>query len=170
MAAPRSPTTSKTGYIKDAHGRKVTQLDPVRLHLLNQRFIIPAETLRSMTDQIMPNARRQRLLQVLSAALGLTVVVGGNLIYFTCFSTWKGFDPVNVTIYVVQVAVIFSGPALALRAAKTKYASRVASVMLEHRHCPHCGYDIRNLPANPADGSTTCPECGCAWVLGAAEG
>lgn len=163
MVKPRSATTQRAGRIKDARGRPVSRLDPVKLHLLNQRSIIPAETLRSMVDEIMPGARRQRLVQVLSVVLGFLVVVGGTIIYFTYFSTWKGFDPVNVTIYVIQAAVILSGPLLVFRMARAKYRSRLASVMLEHRHCPHCGYDIRGLPTDPEDGATVCPECGCAW-------
>ncbi len=54
--------------------------------------------------------------------------------------------------------------------ARAKYGNRVASVMLEHRHCPRCGYDIRSLPADTEDGATVCPECGCAWKLGDADG
>ena len=164
MVEPRSSTTPRARRLKDARGRSVTQLDPVKLHLLNQHSIIPAKTLRSMADQIMPGARRQRLVQVLIAAFTFTFIVSGTIIYFRYFSTWTGFDPVNVTIYVIQVVVILSGPVLAFRMARDKYTSRVASVMLKHRHCPHCGYDIRGLPADPADGATVCPECGCAWV------
>jgi hypothetical protein len=167
MAERRSPPTHETGRIDDARGRRVTQLDPVKLHLLNQRSVIPAEALRSMVDQILPGARRQRLFQILSLALGFILIVGGNIIYFRHFSTWKGFDPVNVTIYVVQLVIILSGPLLAFRIARAKYVSRVASVMLKHRHCPHCGYDIRGLPVDPTDGATVCPECGCAWDLDA---
>ena len=118
-----------------------------------------------MVDQIMPGVRRQRLLQVISLSLGILVVVGGTIIYFRYFSTWKGFDPVNVTIYFVQAVVIFSGPLLAFRMAKAKYVSRVVSVMLKHLRCPHCGYDIRGLHVDPQDGCTVCPECGCAWEL-----
>jgi len=40
---------------------------------------------------------------------------------------------------------------------------RIAGVMLRHLRCPHCGYDLRLLPTDPADGATVCPECGCAW-------
>ncbi len=54
---------------------------------------------------------------------------------------------------------------MAFRMARAKYVIRVASVMLEHRHCPHCGYDIRELPTDSSDGATVCPECGCAWML-----
>ena len=165
MDVSKSERPQPVGRFKDARGRPVSQLDPVKLHLLNQPSIIPAETLRSMADQIMPGARRQRLFQVLCVALGFLVVVGGNIVYFRYFSSWKGLDPVNTTIYVIQAVVILSGPLLAYRLAKAKYVSRVASVMLEHRHCPHCGYNIRGLPRNPQDGATVCPECGCAWRL-----
>jgi hypothetical protein len=42
---------------------------------------------------------------------------------------------------------------------------RITKVMLQHRRCPHCGYDLRDLPVDGADGATVCPECGCAWRL-----
>ena len=42
MVAPRSSTTQRAGRIKDARGRPVSQLDAVKLHLLNQHAIIPA--------------------------------------------------------------------------------------------------------------------------------
>ncbi len=161
------PAKNHKGRIKDARGRKVTPLDPVRLHLLNQRSIIPAETLRSMADQILPGARRQRLILVLIAASTVLFIAGGTILYFSYFSTWTGFDPVSVTIHVVQVGVILSGPLLAFRMARAKYANRIALAMLEYRCCPHCGYDIRGLPVDPADGATVCPECGCAWTLSA---
>jgi hypothetical protein len=170
MARKASSSTQKAGRFKDARGRPVSLTDPVRLHLLNQHTVIPAEVLRSMADEILPGARRQRLFQLLSVTLGFLVVVGGNIIYFRYFSRWKGLDPVNTTIYVLQVVIILSGPFLAYRFAKAKYVSRVASVMLKHRHCPHCGYDIRGLPRHPEDGATVCPECGCAWKLNETPG
>ena len=40
------------------------------------------------------------------------VVVGGSVIFFGYFSSWQGVDPVNVTPYVIQVAVIVSVPLL----------------------------------------------------------
>lgn len=165
MAERDAATTRKSGTIKDAHGRPASLTDPVKLHLLNRDSIIPADTLRSMADKIMPGARRQRLLQLLSVALGLIVVIGGNVVYFRYFSRWKGLDPVLTTIYVVQGVVILSGPVLAFRLAKARYVQRVAAVMLEHRHCPHCGYDLRGSRADAHDGATVCPECGCAWRL-----
>ncbi len=116
-----------------------------------------------MTDELLPGAKRQRLYSLLSVLLSFLFVVGGTIIYFSYFSTWKGFDPVGVTINVIQVIVIVAGPLLAFRMARAKYISRVASVMLKYRHCPHCGYNIKGLPIGLKDGATVCPECGCAW-------
>jgi hypothetical protein len=163
MVEPASSAIQPSGRIKDARGRSIGQLDPVKLHLLNQRSAMPAATLRSIADQIMPGARRQRLIQVICMALSFVVVVGGTIVYFRYFSTWKGFDPVSVTIHVVQALVILSAPLVAFRMARSKYLGRIATVMLEHRRCPHCGYDLHGLSVDPADGATLCPECGCAW-------
>lgn len=153
------------GRQRDARGRSIGYLDPVKLYLLNEPSVIPAETLQLMVDELLPGARRQRRIQLVSIALSFLLVVGGTVIYFRFFSTWRGFDPVNVTIYAIQFVVILSGPLIAFRLARAKYISRVASVMLAHRHCPHCGYDIRGLPVDFEDGATVCPECGCAWRL-----
>ena len=42
---------------------------------------------------------------------------------------------------------------------------KVRRIMLKHWRCPHCGYDLRNLPADETDNVTVCPECECAWML-----
>ena len=51
------------------------------------------------------------------------------------------------------------------RGARAVRPKRVRAVMLRHRRCPHCGYDLRMLPTDPTDEVTICPECGCAWRL-----
>ena len=159
----------RTTQTTDARGRKVTQLDPVAMHLLNQGSVIPVDTLREMADEIRPGARRQGMIQVLIVLFGFLFVVGGNVVYFSYFSTWKGLDPVRIVIYLIQFIVIVSGPLIAYRLARGSYAHRIAPVMLKYSLCPHCGYDLRLLPASPNDGATTCPECGCAWLIGDAE-
>jgi len=133
------------------------------LRLLNQHSLIPDETLEAMVNELLPGAKRKRLIQVLALVLGFVVVVGGNVIYFTFFSSWKGLDPVNTSIYFVQFVVLMSGPLIALRMARSEYAHRVAEVMLRFLHCPHCGYDLRGSPKTAEDGATVCPECGAAW-------
>ena len=50
---------------------------------------------------------------------------------------------------------------------RRKRLRRVCRTMLKHLRCPHCGYDLRLLPVDGADGATVCPECGGAWRLAA---
>lgn len=151
--------------ITDARGRRVTQLDPVKLHLLNLPSIIPAATLRAMSDEIQPDARRQRLGQILSVAFSFLLIGGGTFVYFRYFSTWTGFDPVNSSIYLLQILIVLAGPVIAYYVFRARYASKIAAVMLKHGHCPHCGYALKGLSASEEDGATVCPECGCAWGL-----
>ncbi|MCH8807754.1 MAG: hypothetical protein IH986_16950 [Planctomycetes bacterium] len=90
------------------------------MHFLIRHTLIPYETLDRIVDDQLPGTRKKKLIQECSVVLGFPFVFGGNPVYFRFFSTWKGLDPVNTTIYVIQVAVILSGPLLAcdrLRAA-----------------------------------------------------
>ncbi len=41
---------------------------------------------------------------------------------------------------------------------------RLVRLMLEHRQCPACDYNLRSLPMEH-DGCTVCPECGAAWRM-----
>jgi predicted Zn-ribbon and HTH transcriptional regulator len=49
--------------------------------------------------------------------------------------------------------------------AKRARFGKIGRIMLKHARCPHCGYDLRNLPTDPIDEATVCPECGCAWHM-----
>jgi hypothetical protein len=161
-------TTTRAGHggrIKDARGRPVTRYDPVRTYLLNEGSFIPAETLEAMAEELLPGVKRKRLVQIASLLAGVLLVVGGNLVYFRWFSSWKGLDPVNTTIYIVQAIVLVSGPVIAFRMARTEYSNLIVATMLKYRRCLHCGYDLRLLPVDAVDGATVCPECGCAWRL-----
>ena len=66
------------------------------------------------------------------------------------------------TIIGPTIVFCFIVPWVTAREARVR---RVRSVMLKHRRCPHCGYDLRGSPTDPKDAATTCPECGCAWLL-----
>ncbi|MBU0639651.1 MAG: hypothetical protein KKB50_12360 [Planctomycetes bacterium] len=52
MTTNDSPRRHQIGHIKDARGRRVTQLDPVTMRLLHQQDAIPYETLRELADEI----------------------------------------------------------------------------------------------------------------------
>ncbi|MHC5112104.1 MAG: hypothetical protein ACYTHJ_19760 [Planctomycetota bacterium] len=162
MAESRSATDVRGSRITDARGRTVRLLDPVRLYLLSIHSIIPAAALESMSGELLPGARRQKKFQFITMGLSLLFVGGGTVAYFKYFSTWKGFDPVNVTIYALQLILIVAGPVLAIHFARKKYYGRVATVMLQHRYCPHCGYDLRSQRDDTVDHVVVCPECGCA--------
>jgi len=62
-------------------------------------------------------------------------------------------------------ATVWAVPLVLWAMGRSVRSGRITDVMLDHRRCPHCGYDMRDLPVDPADGATICPECGCAWKL-----
>jgi len=51
MAQNEAPRTQKAGRIRDARGRKVTQLDPVAIYLLRQHYIIDADALQAIANE-----------------------------------------------------------------------------------------------------------------------
>ncbi|HVP13561.1 MAG TPA: hypothetical protein VMV94_20470 [Phycisphaerae bacterium] len=148
----------------DAHGRRVPMLDPYTLHLLRRHDIIPAEPLALMAREIGSglDPKMRRLLIILGVIAAFSTVV------FIIFST-------DVLIHRQYGRLVEKWPLLLcqgwiwplicwLQAKRVRY-KRIQAVMLKYRHCPHCGYDIRELPTDSADGTTRCPECGCAWLL-----
>ncbi len=151
--------------VRDARGRVVRQLDPVRLHLLGQASVIPPETLRSLSDRILPDARRQRAIVIGTAVATALFVVLGTAGYFLYAGRRWSPDRVSLAINTLQVLIILAGPVIAFRLARARYAGRIRAALLAARHCPHCGYNLRDLPPDPVDNATVCPECGCAWPI-----
>ena len=164
MAERRSPQTRKAGRIKDARGRKVTQLDPVTMRLLRQHGVIPAETLSKLADEIGVGwSKRVRVVFFIAvvclALFALVAAVG----FVADAIKGAGFRmPVPVLVLLPSVWI---GPWVIWMGAKAARFKRIRRVMLKYRRCPHCGYDIHGLPTDPEDGATVCPECGCAWRL-----
>ena len=165
MAERRSPPTQQAGRIKDARGRKVTQLDPVTMSLLRGHHLITDETLRKMAEDVDPGEVRKRRMGLVRGVV-LSIVAYILLFFYFRFlarGSWR--DPVMMVFYVAYLlwppVVVY----LQFRRARKARNERIHLIMLKHRHCPHCGYDIRGLPVDPQDGATICPECGCAWRL-----
>jgi hypothetical protein len=65
---------------------------------------------------------------------------------------------------------IFSAVFIPLAAQRQQRMKKIRHAMLKHQHCPHCGYNLRDLPLAPSDGATICPECACAWHLDEVHG
>ena len=152
-------------HIKDARGRKVTQLDPVALQLLRRHDIIEADVLRATTSE-----KGVRMSAVERGALVLSIIVpfaviGAAAGFAIAGHTWGGIVKRFATMMYCLI-----WPFIVWGGMKRSRFGRTAAAMLKHLRCPHCGYDIRGLRTDPADGATVCPECGCAWRLGGSAG
>jgi hypothetical protein len=153
-----SPPTS--GPIRDARGRKVTQLDPVALQWLRQYEVIDREVLLAIThERGISISTAERVALVVTCVEVLAVVA---LLTHSVLTNKFGSAPFarmsSLCFFVFLAWVVWLG-------AKKKRFAHIAAAMLKYRRCPHCGYDLRSLPPDPADGNTVCPECGCAWKL-----
>jgi hypothetical protein len=146
--------------ITDAHGRKVTQIDPVALYLLRDHAVIDADVLHTIAHEDgvrITGGERVWLI----AGVGLVLLVAGLLIQSLVAGDFGSapFARTSSLLMFCCFAWIYW-----LRAKWSRFG-KVAVAMLKHRRCPHCGYDLRGLPTDDADGATICPECGCAWAL-----
>jgi len=156
------PGSSK---VRDARRALVTQLDPVAMYLLGRPGPIAAAALRAMAEELDLNEVRRRRWKALGAVGMIILAYTGFFGYFAVFNRWRSFDAVLTgfaVLYFVWPPTVFI---IGFLRAKRRRRDRILCVMLRHRHCPHCGYDIHGLPAEEADGTTVCPECGCAWRL-----
>ncbi len=150
----------QAGRIKDARGRRVTQLDPVALHLLRRHDVIEADTLKAIA-----NKKGVRIQGVERAALicGLCCA----LLVIGLFTHALITGDIRDAPYAKSAGLLYlcSVPWIIWYVVKRRRFGHIAAAMLEHRRCPHCGYDLRMLPLDADDGATLCPECGCAWKL-----
>ena len=165
MVQSQPSPTRKSGRIKDARGRKVMQLDPIALYLLRRHDIINADTLRAIAhEEGVRITKRERASLIFGVGIVLLVV---GLMIQSLIAGDFGSAPFART----SSLLMFCGFSWMywVRAKRARFNS-IAAAMLKYARCPHCGYDLRLLPVDSADGATVCPECGCAWKLnGAAQ-
>ena len=154
----------QAGRIKDAHGRKVTQLDPVAMYLLRQHTVIEADALRAIAHEKGVRIAGRERASLIVAVVGV-VAVAGLFVYSLFIKKDFGTAPLARSSSLLLFCLLAW---LAWHTLKRSRFAHVAAAMLKHLRCPHCGYDLRLLPPDPQDGATICPECGCAWLL--AEG
>jgi hypothetical protein len=160
MAAPEPGTLQTGGRIQDAHGAKVTQLDPIALLVLRRHDVIDADTLRAIT-----NAKGVRVTKGERAALIGAVCVA--LLVVGLFTHASITGDIRDATFAKSAGLLYLCSIfwIVWFAIKRRRFGHVAAAMLAQRRCPHCGYDLRALPAEAQDGATVCPECGCAWHL-----
>ena len=164
MAEERPSRIWKAWRIKDARGRKVPQLDPVAMYLLRQHSPIEADVLR-----VIAHEKGVRITGKERASLIVGLVAAASVVSLFTHAVLTG-DIRNAPI-AKSASLVFlcSIPWFAWYNSKRSRFGKVAALLLKRLRCPHCGYDLRMLPADPEDGATVCPECGCAWKLEAAR-
>ena len=153
----------RTGRFKDARGKPASLLDPYLLHKLGRHDVIPAEPLAEIARGIGSGwAKAGRLIFSVIWPVVLVCLVIAHV------DKWGGgfaVHPRELRLWIVLLVIFVVNVALVWFLSRAGRLTRACSVMLKHLRCPHCGYDLRLLPADPADGATVCPECGCAWKL-----
>ena len=164
MPTEGTSTSWHTGRVKDARGRSVNLLDPVMMHLAHQHRVIPPEPLAEIAGEVgvgMTRANRVAFWAsvVCLVALGIAVSIllvrlaGGSIGFGKFVRSLAPFGAIWVAPY---------GLWMGTRGVRFQ---RTTSVMLRHRRCPHCGYDLHGLRTDEDDGATVCPECGSEWNL-----
>ena len=162
-------SSHQSGYVVDARGRRVRQLDPYTLRLFRHHDVIPNDVLSEIAAEIGSGWRKwQRILLIItllcmSISLIAVGVKGVRMLLVHNFS----FHELIRTVVPFNGAWV--GPFMFWVGAYQVRSQRTKKVMLTHRRCPHCGYDLRGLPVDTKDNATVCPECGCAWHLAVAE-
>jgi hypothetical protein len=151
--------------IKDGRGRAVSQLDPFTLRLMRRHEIIPPEALDEITREIGFGLEKgPRIMFIVSLVCVLLCL---SAIVLKCVQLFVGGASSlrELLTGISPLSGVWVGPVMLWLGAYHIRFQRTAKVMLKHRRCPHCGYDLRGLPVSPEDGLTICPECGCAWLL-----
>jgi hypothetical protein len=150
----------RTSHTKDARGRRVSQLDPVALHLLRRQVPIDADTLEAITSE-----KGVRITTLERGALALGILSMLALLGFAAALLVQGTSWGGIARRLGPTTYLFVWPFIVWGTLKRRRWGKIPAAMLRHSRCPHCGYDLRGLPVDPGDGATVCPECGCAWRL-----
>lgn len=160
MTDKKIPRRFRPRRIKDARGRKVKQLDPVAMHLLRRHDWIEADVLRAIAHEEGVGITRMERTSLIVGVLGALLVI--SLFAHAVLTGDIRDAPLAKSSSLIFLCAI---PLTAWHRIKRSRFGKVAAAMLKYLRCPHCGYDLRLLPADPADEATVCPECGCAWRL-----
>jgi hypothetical protein len=155
--------------IRDARGREVAQLDPMKLHLLRRPGAIEADVLDEIVEELQPGMAKLRPLVIL--LLVFTFVAGLGVFVVSVMldprpNAWQDLlsTVTNPAIIAPNLAVVALIPWMFIHQRRAR-RGRVSAVLIRFRRCPHCGYSLQGLPVDPTDGATVCPECACAWRL-----
>ena len=150
----------RASRIRDARGRKETQLDPVTMHLLRRHDVIEAEALRAIANEKGVRIRPAERILLIVGIVAFLAVCG-------LFITELVLGGLADAPYAKHASVAFFSlmPWVIWFNIRQLRFGQVKAAMLKHGRCPHCGYDLKNLAVDGKDGATICPECGCGWKV-----
>lgn len=160
MIGPHQLLRKRPKYIRDARRRKVTQLDPIVLYLTKRSEPIEREVLGRIVAE-----KGVRMTGFERAAMIGSLVLLVALICVIIMKLMQGMPPATLARRMSVPSYSFVLPFIVWGGMKRSRFGKTAAAMLRHLRCPHCGYDLRNLPVDGNDNATLCPECGCAWTL-----
>jgi len=169
MSTAKPVETEEVYHDCDARGRRVALLDPFSLHVLHRHDVIPPECLGAIAKQIGPGMPRWQYRGYLTCVILFFGCLTFLIVRKFVIGVGLSFDALERVLWPLNIALFLFSGVMTWRGARRARSKRVIAVMLQFRRCPHCGYDLRGLREDPADGATVCPECGCAWRLAAGK-
>jgi hypothetical protein len=151
--------------ITDARGRTVTQLDPFTLRLTWRFDVIPREDLDVIAREIGSGLEKGPRVLLIVGLVCLAISVAVVAVKVVRMLSAGGFSLYKLAGSLSPFLSTWACPFVLWLGACVVRSQKSMRIMLAHRRCPHCGYDLRGSPADATDGATVCPECGCAWRM-----
>ncbi len=173
MPEEQQDSKPRKGRIKDARGRTIRQIDPILTHSLHLSSGLNPAAMESLLNDLERGLAKQLTWRtyLLRILLGLGVAATAFFILWLIGDAnfHAALEKVLKSEFAIYLPLVIGAFAGRLILARRRHGRRVLQLLLKHRLCPHCGYDLRDLPVDPDDGATICPECGCAWRLSEPE-
>ncbi|UCD76604.1 MAG: hypothetical protein JSV91_06700 [Phycisphaerales bacterium] len=163
MSEQESSPSPQKGRIRDARGRRVTQIDPVVMHYLHRHDVIPSGPLGEIAREIGSGWAIQG--QFLFTGIWSLALICMAIAHFAKWGGGLSVHPRELRLWLILLTILAFNLTVVWYVSRWIRRKKIRRVLISHRRCPHCGYDLRNLPFDGTDGTTVCPECGCAWRL-----
>lgn len=120
-------------------------------------------------DSEVPEHVRARLASVLAFAtrrINMRMMVALFAVMIVLMVVVVGAAAIPVQMFVpIQIVVMLGIGLWQQRAAQRQVSAATRTTLLAECHCASCGYDLMQIPVDPGDGCTVCPECRAAWRL-----
>ena len=165
---PTRAVRSGIGSVADARGRRVALRDPAVDWLVGDRRGMDPATAEAIMHELeggLRSSRRRVLVGMLGFVVLVVVAVGALVVSIAVEggAAWRDFVGSLTLTGPAVLLMLCAGVVVPVVLARRSRLARSCEVLLRHGRCPHCGYRIAEVAADPATGHTVCPECGCAW-------